>query len=178
MTVWGRWYTKNCARNWILTIWTNVICTTQNPSWKVRCMKFSRISRFKQISLIWTRKSDPILINEKKRLSFCGLCLSSRTQIKVQTDKSSDKYLNLAWEIKKLWNMSMMRPTIVAGTLRTVPKSLAKRLKELEIRGRIKTIQTTASFRSARIGRISRVTCETFCLQWKPTSNPLREEAL
>ena len=42
---------------------------------------------------------------------------------------------------------------IVVGALRTIPKSLEDRLNKLEIRGRIKTIQTTALFRSARILR-------------------------
>ena len=42
---------------------------------------------------------------------------------------------------------------IVTGTLGTVPKGLAKGLEELEIRGKIKIIQTTALLRLARILR-------------------------
>ena len=42
---------------------------------------------------------------------------------------------------------------IVIRTLGTVLISLKKRLKELEIGGRIKTIQTIALLRSARIPR-------------------------
>ena len=42
---------------------------------------------------------------------------------------------------------------IAADTLETVTKNLEKRLEELEIRGRIETIQTTALLRSARILR-------------------------
>ena len=40
---------------------------------------------------------------------------------------------------------------VVIGTLGMVLKDLEKELEELEIRGRIKTIQTTALLRSARI---------------------------
>ena len=43
---------------------------------------------------------------------------------------------------------------IVVGALGTVPEGLDKRLEELEIRERIKTIQTTALLKSARILRI------------------------
>ena len=42
---------------------------------------------------------------------------------------------------------------IVIGALGTVTKELLKRLENLEIKGRVETIQTTASFRSARILR-------------------------
>ena len=40
---------------------------------------------------------------------------------------------------------------IVIGTLGTVIKGLIKGLDDLEIRGRVETIQTTALFRSARV---------------------------
>ena len=42
---------------------------------------------------------------------------------------------------------------VVVGVLGTVPKDLERRIEELEIRGRIDTIQTTALLRSARILR-------------------------
>ena len=49
--------------------------------------------------------------------------------------------------------MKMTVKPIVIGTLRTIPKGLVKRLKDFEIRGQVKTIQTTALLRSARILR-------------------------
>ena len=64
-----------------------------------------------------------------------------------------DKYLDLARELKKLWNMRVKMIPIVVGALGTVPINLEKRLEELEIRGRIETIQTTALLQSARIPR-------------------------
>ena len=48
---------------------------------------------------------------------------------------------------------------IVVGALGTVQKSLEKRLKNLEIRGRIETIQNTALLQSARILRRVMETC-------------------
>ena len=40
---------------------------------------------------------------------------------------------------------------IVVGALGTITKGLAKRLEDLEIRGQVETIQTTALLRLARI---------------------------
>ena len=42
---------------------------------------------------------------------------------------------------------------ILIGALRTVNKGLLQGLGDLEIRGRVKTIQTTSLLRSARIQR-------------------------
>ena len=61
-----------------------------------------------------------------------------------------DKYLDLARELKKLWNMKVKVIPIVVGAHGTVPKGLEK---GLEIRGRIETIQNTALLQSARILR-------------------------
>ena len=72
-----------------------------------------------------------MLINNKKRT--CHLI---------------DKYLAFARELKKkLCNMQVTVIPVVVGTLGTVPKGLKRGLKQLEIRGRIETIQTTALLR-------------------------------
>ena len=44
-------------------------------------------------------------------------------------------------ELKKLWNVKVTGVSVIIGALGTVPKNLEKRLKEQEIRGRIKTRQ-------------------------------------
>ena len=51
-----------------------------------------------------------------------------------------DKYLNLARELKKLWNMKVMIIPIVIGALGTVTKGLVQGMEDLEIRGRVETI--------------------------------------
>ena len=61
-----------------------------------------------------------------------------------------DKYLDLARELKKLWNMKV---TIVIGALGTITKGLLKDLEDLEVGGRVETIQMTALLRTARILR-------------------------
>ena len=45
---------------------------------------------------------------------------------------------------KKLWNIKVMVIPVVVGVLGSVPKVLEKRLEKLEIKGNIKSIQTTA----------------------------------
>ena len=64
-----------------------------------------------------------------------------------------DKYLDLARELKKLWNMKVTIEPIVVGALGTITKGLLKDLEDLEIGRRIETIQTTALLRMARILR-------------------------
>ena len=84
-----------------------------------------------------------------------------------------DKYLDLARELKKLWNMKVTIIPIVIGAFGTVTKVLLKGLEDLEVGDRVETIQTTALLKNARILR--RV-LETWWdllslnLQWKPTS--------
>ena len=70
-----------------------------------------------------------------------------------KTVKLDLKYLDLARELKKLWNMQVTIIPIVIGAFGTVTKGLLKGLKELEVGGRVETIQTTALMRTARILR-------------------------
>ena len=58
--------------------------------------------------------------------------------------KESEKYLDLARKLKKLWNIKVTMIQTVIGTLSTVTKGLVQGLEDLEIRGRAGTIQTTA----------------------------------
>ena len=54
-------------------------------------------------------------------------------------------------ELKKLWHMKVTIIPIVIGALGTVTKELLKVLEDLEVGGRVKTIQTTALLWTARI---------------------------
>ena len=62
-------------------------------------------------------------------------------------------YLDLARELTKLWNLKVTIITIVIGVFGTVTKGLLKGQEDLEVRGRLETIQTTALLRTARILR-------------------------
>ena len=72
-------------------------------------------------------------------------------RVKLKDGKKRDRYLNFARELKKQWNMKVMMIPIVVGALRTIPKGLVKGLENLEIRGQVDTIQTTALSKSTRI---------------------------
>ena len=59
--------------------------------------------------------------------------------------------MDLARELKKLWNMKVIMIPIVVGALGTVFKGLEKRLVKLETQSKIKSILTMALSRLTRI---------------------------
>ena len=65
-------------------------------------------------------------------------------RVKIKESKKRDKYLDLARELRKLWNQKLTVIPIVISMLGMVPKGLERQLEGLEIGGRIETIQTTA----------------------------------
>ena len=72
-------------------------------------------------------------------------------RINLKIGEKKDKYLDLARELKKLWNMKGTIVQIVIGALGTETKGILKGLEDLEVGGRLETIQTTALLRTARI---------------------------
>ena len=74
-------------------------------------------------------------------------------RVKLKENEKKDKYLDLARELKKLWNIKVTFILIVIVALGTVTKGLKKELEDLEIRGRKEIIQTIALLSSARILR-------------------------
>ena len=61
-------------------------------------------------------------------------------RVKLKECEKRDKYLDLARELKKLWNMKGMIIPIVIGALGTVTKGLVQGLEDLEIRRQVETI--------------------------------------
>ena len=55
--------------------------------------------------------------------------------------------------MKKLWNMKVLVVPIVIGAFGTVTEGLLKSLKDLEVGGRVETIQTTALLKTVRVLR-------------------------
>ena len=53
---------------------------------------------------------------------------------RVKKTQKKDKYLDLARELKNLWNMKVTMIPIVIGVLGTVTKGLAQGLEDWEIR--------------------------------------------
>ena len=105
--------------------------------------------------LIPTRRPDLIIINKKKKenLQNCRLYCPGGPQINMKESEKKDKYLDLARKLKKLWNMKVTIVPIVIGAFGTITKGLLKGLEDLEIGGRVETIQMTALLRTARILR-------------------------
>ena len=64
--------------------------------------------------------------------------------MKLEECEKKDKYYDLARELKKLWNMKVM--IVMIGTI-------IKGLEDLEVGGRVETIQMTALLRTAIILR-------------------------
>ena len=104
--------------------------------------------------LISARRPGLIIINKKKRIcKIVDFSVSADHRINLKESEQKDKYLDLARELKKLWNMKVKIVPIVIGALGTVTKGLLIGLEDLEIGGRVETIQTTALVRTARVVR-------------------------
>ena len=102
------------------------------------------------LTVVW--KTPP----KKENLQNCRLCCSGWPQNKTERIwKEGYTYpsFDLARELKKLWNMKVTIISIVVGAFGTVTKGLLKGLEDLEVGGRVETIQTTTLLRTARILR-------------------------
>ena len=67
----------------------------------------------------------------------------------IITTTTTTTYLDLARELKKLWNMNVIMVPVIIGVLGMIPKSWVKKLKELEIQRDIMTFQTMAQLKTA-----------------------------
>ena len=100
--------------------------------------------------LISARRPDLIIINnnnnnKKKRIcKIIDFAVPADHRINLKESEKKDKYLNLARELKKLWNMKVTIVPIVIGALGTITKGLIKGLEDLEVSRRVETIQTIA----------------------------------
>ena len=74
-------------------------------------------------------------------------------RIKLKECEKKNKYVDLARELKKLWNMKVTIVPIVISAFGTITKGLLKGLEDLEVGGRVETIQMTVLLRTARILR-------------------------
>ena len=132
MTGLGRWTTWNCVRNWNLTILPNGIRTNKNLSKRIQNKKLSWILRCKQI--ISYRRDDQTEWWFTKIKGTCQIVdypILADHWMKIKENKKRVKYLNLARELKKLWNLKVMVLPIVIGALTTVPKDLVRGLEDL-----------------------------------------------
>ena len=99
--------------------------------------------------LISARQPDLVTVNKNKRT----FAVSTEHKVKSKENENRDKYLDLARELKKLWNMKVKMIPSVVGAQGTIPKALVKGLEYLEINGQVDNFQATALQRSTRIPR-------------------------
>ena len=158
--IWGR----------IETIQTTTLSRSleySEESWRPEDTYYYLVSRKNhQLRLVWktrkeyhlipARRPDLIIINKKKKKKTCKIvdfAVPADHTIKLKEYEKKDKYLDLARELKKLWNMQVTIIPIVIGAFETVTKGLQQGLEDLEVGGRVETIQTTALLRTAKIQR-------------------------
>ena len=61
-------------------------------------------------------------------------------RVKLKESEKRDKYLDLAWELKKSMKHEMTVMPVVIGVLGTVIKGFVQGLEDLEIKERVETI--------------------------------------
>ena len=77
--------------------------------------------------LISARIQDHMIIKKKKKKRICKIvdfAVPADHRIKLKECEKKDKYLDLAWELKKLWNMKVTIVPIVIDAFSTVTKGL------------------------------------------------------
>ena len=85
--------------------------------------------------------------NQQKKKRICKIvdfAVPVDHRIKLKECEKRDKYLDLAKELKKLWNMKVTVVPIVIGAFGTVTKVLLKGLEDLEIGDRVETISNNS----------------------------------
>ena len=83
---------------------------------------------------------------KKKKKITCKIvnfAVPADHRVESKESEKKDKYLDLARELKKLSNMKLTVIPIVTVPLGIVTKELVEGLEDLEIRGRVETIETT-----------------------------------
>ena len=82
------------------------------------------------------RRPDLIIINKRKRIcKIFDFAVPANHRINLKEREKKDKYLDLARELKKLWNMKVTIVPIMIGAFGTVTKGLLKGLEDLEVSG-------------------------------------------
>ena len=162
------WHTLNGPRQRIIKgagrVWNRIFVISQN---NVKCPGHLRKPDVTQISLKeWVdtgvknwqkvKYGSPSISqttkprdgqHKKKNLSIVDFAVPADNSVKLKESKKGDMFLDIAREReKKLWKM--MVTVIPIDALITIIKGTKD---DLEIRGRVETIQSTALLRSARI---------------------------
>ena len=103
-------------------------------------------------NVIGTRRPDLIVIDKAKKLcQIIDFAVPFDSKVVEKEREKTEKYQDLAREVKKIWNMKVNVIPLVIGALGTSSPLLPKRLKDIGIGQRITELQKTAILYSARI---------------------------
>ena len=86
--------------------------------------------------LIPARGPDLIIITKKIKKIICkivGFGVPADHRVNLKGSEKTNKYLDLARELKKLWHMKVTIVPIVIGALGTITKGLSKGLENIEV---------------------------------------------
>ena len=141
---WATWSIGNCPHEQIVYAKSCPgECDTQTP------LGFWHTNE----SLFSVRRPDFLIIsNQKRTCRIVNYAVPADPRVKLKENEKKDEYFNLARKLKKKGNMKETVIPIVIGAHVIVTKGLVQELEDLEIMGRVETIQTTA-LRPARILR-------------------------
>ena len=101
---------------------------------------------------VTARRPDTIFIDKKHHdFQIIDLAIPYDTRVYDKEVHKIEKYLNLAWELKNLWNMKVTGVPLVVGALGTLAKAQGKRLKTNGIKTKITELQKTVLMYTSRI---------------------------
>ena len=104
--------------------------------------------------MIEARRPDMIVIDkETKFAKIIDFAIPYDTRVNSKEVEKTEKYQDLAREIKKLWGMRVTVIPIIIGALWTTPKKLKKRLEDIGIKTWVTELQKTVILHAARILR-------------------------
>ena len=85
--------------------------------------------------LILARRPESVIINkQKKTCRIVDFVVPADHRVKLKESKKKDNNLDVARELKKLWNIKVTVVSIVIDALGTITKGLVQGLEDLEIR--------------------------------------------
>ena len=116
--------------------------------------------------LLLAKRADLMIV--KKKESDCRI-VDFDQRVKLKESEKRDKYLHLARELKSMEHEGDGNIPIVIGALDTVTKALVQGLVDLEITGRVETIQTTAEYKE-EFRRLKETCCHPDSCE-KPSAN-------
>ena len=104
--------------------------------------------------LISAKRPNLIITNKRKRTcKIVDFPVSADHRIKLEESEKKNKYMDLAGQLKKNWNIKVTIIPVVIVAFDTVTNVSLKELEDLEAGGRVETVQTTALLSSVRILR-------------------------